>query len=122
MSLASSSELVILFGSHAKGTSHPESDVDVAVLRGTRALTVDEKLAVVRELSRRPDLPQGVMNLVDLHTASPLLEQEIAQEGKLVAGDPSVFIRFRVRAWKRYQDSAKFRRIRLNHLNTLYVK
>ena len=55
---------------------------------------------------------EDAVDVVDIWHAPPLLQQEIARHGKLIYGDAFDFIRFRVLAWKRYLDTAKFRRAR----------
>ena len=49
-------ELALVFGSVARGTPRPDSDVDMAVACPHRALTVDETLDIVAALAQRlPD-------------------------------------------------------------------
>ena len=104
-------KLLILFGSQASGKTHLRSDVDVAAL-GDRPLTGDEKEAVRERMARQFKASEDAVDVVDLWNAPPLLAQEIAARGKLLEGTPADFLRFRVLAWKRYQDTAKFRRAR----------
>ncbi len=108
-------ELVIRFGSTATGRARPDSDVDIAVW-SERELTLDERGRVVVELARRYGLNEDRIDLIDLRTVSPLLLHEVAEKGALLEGDPDDFIRFRVRAWKAYQDTARLRRAREKHL------
>lgn len=104
-------KLLILFGSQASGATHARSDVDVAVL-GDRPLTEDEKESVRERAAKQFHVSEEAVDAVDLWSASPLLAQEIAARGKLLHGTQADFLRFRVLAWKRYQDTAKFRRAR----------
>ena len=104
-------KLLILFGSRATGHARANSDWDVAVV-ADHALTLDERGAAAEEAARILDVNEDHIDLVDMWSASPLLQQFVAKDGKLLAGDPFLFIRFKVLAWKRYHDTAKFRRLR----------
>lgn len=110
--------LAILFGSRAKGHAGKMSDTDIAVL-ADHELDLREKIAVAEKFSGRLKISEDEVDVVDLRTASPLLQHEVAASGKLLEGDPEDFFQFRVLAWKRYQDTAKFRKIREKHLAKL---
>ena len=86
------------------------SDFDFAVL-GEKALTLSKKTRLSEYLAKKLKINEDKIDLVDLNTASPLLCYEVAQKGKLVEGNDFDFIRFKVRAWKIYLDTAKFRRL-----------
>jgi predicted nucleotidyltransferase len=103
--------LIILFGSRARGTHSPQSDYDVGVL-GNHALTLEERQEIVTNLAKELSANEDKIDLVDLWEATPLLERAVSEEGKLLHGTRDDFIRFRVLAWKRYLDTAKFRRAR----------
>lgn len=105
------STLVILFGSRARETASSQSDADVAVL-ADHPLTLSERSEFVLRIAQKIGAAEDRIDLVDLWHASPLLQRQIADEGRLLAGDAFDFLRFRVLAWKRYQDTAKFRRAR----------
>ena len=114
-------QLVILFGSQATKTAGTSSDFDVAVL-ADHPLTIQEKMQVGESVAEKLAISEDKVNVVDLWVAPPLLQHQIAQYGKLLQGDEFHFIRFKVLAWKRYQDTAKFRRIREKVLTLTYVK
>ena len=103
--------LLILFGSRAKGTARADSDWDVAVASGHQ-LSLDERVMYVQKAAQLLRVSEDDVDLVDTWSASPLLQHYIGEQGTLLAGDPFLFIRFRVLAWKRYQDTAKLRRLR----------
>ena len=94
-----------LFGSVARGTSRPGSDLDVAVLldpapeRGTWAsLRLDLRAELEARLGREVDL-------VVLNHAPPDLTHRVLRDGKLVIEtDPSARVRFEVRARNAYFD------------------
>lgn len=108
--------LLILFGSRATGHARADSDWDVAVV-ADHQLTWEEWSATLEQAARFLGANEDKIDLVDLWNASPLLQQFVAKEGKLLQGDPFLFIRFKVLAWKRYHDTAKLRRLRSEALH-----
>ena len=112
--------LIILFGSQARGSSGSLSDTDLAVL-ADHPLSREEKDEVGVRVARMRGVSEETLDVIDLWNASPLLQHQIGETGKLLEGDASAFIRFRVLAWKRYLDTAKFRRAREQALAS-YVK
>lgn len=107
--------LLILFGSRATGHARADSDWDVAAVADHR-LAWEEWSAALEKAAQLLNVSEDEIDLVDLWSASPLLQQFVAKEGKLLQGDPFLFIRFKVLAWKRYLDTAKFRRLRSESL------
>lgn len=103
--------LVILFGSRARGTTTSRSDADIGVL-ADRPLTLKDRSSVARVFTKKLAVSEDVLDITDLWNAPPLLAYRVAQEGRLLLGTNADFTRFRVLAWKRYLDTAKFRRIR----------
>ena len=118
--MAKNKRLIILFGSKAKGVSGGRSDTDIAVL-DVHSLGIREKMKIGEEMAERLNVSEDDLDVVDLWTASPLLQYEVAEHGKLIEGDEFDFLRFRVLAWKRYQDTAKFRRLREKVLAQKYA-
>ncbi len=92
----------------AKGKHGKESDVDVAFL-AERALSLEEKVQIGEEIANRLGVSADLIDLVDLRVAPPLLQHEVATKGKLLFGSNDDFLRFKVLAWKRYLNTAKFR-------------
>jgi predicted nucleotidyltransferase len=103
--------LIISFGSRINGRTNTNSDYDFGVL-GNTILTLEERTSIAYHLSKELNINEDKIDLVDLSNASPLLKFEVAKKGKLVQGKTFDFIRFKVRAMKEYQDTAKFRRMR----------
>ena len=98
-------ELVVLFGSMAKGRQGPRSDVDVAV-RCTGDADLDRLYVALA-----PRLRSDRLDLVDVRRASPLLMMEIARSGRvLYEKHPGAFREFQSLASRRYCDTAKLRR------------
>lgn len=107
--------LVISFGSRVSGRIHAGSDYDFAVLKkGQKGeeLTLDDRVDLTEYLSKKLNINEDKIDIVNIASASPLLKMEIARNGKLIEGDESDFIHFKVRAGREYMDTAKFRRIR----------
>jgi len=111
-------KLIILFGSKASGFSGRNSDVDVAVL-ADRPLSLSDKTFLIEDLIKKIETTEDKIDLIDLWQAPPLLQNEIAQSGKLLIGSEFDFLRFKVLAWKRYQDTKKLRRAREENLETI---
>jgi predicted nucleotidyltransferase len=72
-------ELLVLFGSRARGSSRPDSDVDVAV--GVSSWSTEVRRAVEVALARAVRAP---MDVSFLDTAPPQLRFEIARSGVCV--------------------------------------
>lgn len=112
-------KLVILFGSRARGTAGKMSDFDVAAL-ADQPLDLDDRGKVAEAIGRHFGVSEDIVDVADLWDAPPLLQHEAGESGKLFYGSEFDFLRFRVLAWKRYQDTAKFRRIRERALKEQY--
>jgi predicted nucleotidyltransferase len=84
-------DLAILFGSHATGTAHATSDIDLAVAfddhRPPDPSYNDVFLGLSADLSDA--LGTDNVDLVDLHTASPALVTAIFERGILLVGEPA---------------------------------
>ncbi len=113
-------KLVVLFGSKARGTAGRASDTDVAVL-GDRLLTAADKNELGERLAKKLHTTEEELDVIDLWEAPPLLAHQVGETGTLIEGTEFDFIRFRIRAWKQYLDTAKFRRARERSLKE-YVK
>jgi predicted nucleotidyltransferase len=97
-------ELLVLFGSAARGTASARSDVDVAV-RCAGAADLE-----ALHLALAPWLATGRLDLVDLRRAGPLLAFEVARSGRvLFERHPGAFREFQSLASRRYCDTEKLR-------------
>jgi predicted nucleotidyltransferase len=103
--------LIIAFGSQVTEKSTSQSDFDFAVL-ADKSLTLSERTNYIEHISKANKINEDKIDLIDLTSALPILKFEIAQNGKLIEGSYEDFIRFKVRAFKEYVDTAKFRRLR----------
>jgi predicted nucleotidyltransferase len=97
-------QLVILFGSTARGVTHRRSDLDVAIL-AKEPLDVVETATQVMALLRRSDV-----DVVDLRRASPLLAMEVVRSGILLyEREPGEYATVCSLAHRRYVDTTKLR-------------
>ena len=97
--------LAILFGSMAKGSARPDSDLDLAVYAG-RPLAAEEKMRLIEALAVLIGRP---VDLVDMHTAGLPVLGQIFSKGRRIHGSSSLYAslltRFQI-------DSADFMPIR----------
>ena len=103
--VAPSVELVVLFGSVARGRSLPDSDMDVAV-RCDGPADLDALYLLLA-----PRLASSLLDLVDLRRTGSLLAFQVARHGRLLyERDSGVFRSFQSLASRRYCDADKLRR------------
>jgi predicted nucleotidyltransferase len=69
---------VYLFGSRARGTNTPESDIDIAIDGGKRL--ADGVLGLIREEIEESTIPFFV-DVLDFHTLDNAMQQTILKEG-----------------------------------------
>lgn len=108
-------ELLVVFGSRARGTASASSDIDVGLLfaPGRSRDSVEDVRDAFEDRDR--------LDLVSLDDADPLLLREAAVDGRpLFESGPGVFEEFRVRALKRYWDTAWLRRLEADALRARY--
>jgi predicted nucleotidyltransferase len=80
-------ELAVVFGSVARGDARRDSDLDIAV-RYSTPLNPEQKLALISRLGIASGRP---VDLIDLHTAGPVVAREALTKGKRVFGSDSIF-------------------------------
>lgn len=100
--------LAILFGSTARGSARPDSDVDLAIWPADPDIPLSDELALQARLEA---LLGRDVDLVRIDRASPLLAWRIARDGIVLISDPPVAaIRFRARAAIAHGDDDELRR------------
>jgi len=101
-------ELAYLFGSTARGTTGPLSDVDVAIrFSPDGARSLDERLKLQDALCR--ELGSDRIDLVDLDDASPVLRYNVIRDGVTLKGENDVRVPFEVRVMSEYFDTHALR-------------
>lgn len=78
-------QLAFVFGSVARNTARPDSDIDVAILAG-RPLTGQETIELIETLA---DVTGRPVDLIDLAVAGPLIVGQALQHGCRVWGTPA---------------------------------
>ena len=121
-------QMLILFGSRARGEHKPDSDWDLGISydeanRQTHIKEIsNDYLTSLSILSELFEINRDLIDLIELDRCSPLTKYQVARDGKLIyeknTGD---FLKFRVRAWKEYADTAKFRKIQKDSID-LWLK
>ena len=97
-------QLIILFGSRAQGSIHPQSDIDLAFLFDQPVDPLSLTNRVVRLLHT------DRVDVVDLRRTTPLLAFSAAKNGRILyEGSPGIFNNFYSYAFRRFIDTAKLR-------------
>lgn len=78
--------LAILFGSRARGTGRPDSDIDIAILPTDAALPLRDESLLVTDLERATGAP---VDLVRLDHATEALRWRIARDGIVLLSNPA---------------------------------
>ena len=110
-------DLVVLFGSYARGRSRPDSDLDVAIHTtrqdyGKRDPDTEAfwEMELFADLNGVFQAPEG-LDLVVLNRVDSTVLFEVARYGiPFYQREPAKFHRFRSYAARRFYDDAKFRR------------
>ncbi|HEY4688837.1 MAG TPA: nucleotidyltransferase domain-containing protein [Anaerolineae bacterium] len=110
--------LAYLYGSQARGSAGPLSDIDVAILfrpevsrpdRGDRLFHLTGELM---SIFRRSDV-----FVADLDTASPLLRHRVYRDGQLLyCSDDRLRVKFAIEALRDYEDTRPLREIQRHYL------
>jgi predicted nucleotidyltransferase len=102
---------IYLYGSRARGTAKPSSDVDLALLLRSRPTA--RLSSVAREFEARVErLVRRPVEVVVLNTAPADLVHRVLRDGKLLLDrDRHARIRFEVQSRNEYFDLAPLRRL-----------
>lgn len=98
--------LILQFGSTVSGKLHARSDVDLALLLEQPELSLANYAELEHELQTL--FPGRQIDLAILNRADPLLLKQVAEGCRRVYGSDAEFQRFRLLAFKRYQDHRRF--------------
>jgi uncharacterized protein len=99
--------LALVFGSVARGTSKPHSDLDIAIFPVDPDLPLREELNLQSRLSA---VSGREVDLVRVDQCAPGLRFRLAREGLLLLGSSSELARFQARAGIEHADLAPARR------------
>ena len=96
--------LILLHGSQVTGRLHPESDVDIAVIRNHThythtTLRLSELIADLGNV-----LSTDRIDVADLTHADPLLLYAATQKATLLSGNPVELSALQLKAFHRYQN------------------
>jgi predicted nucleotidyltransferase len=101
-------KLALLFGSTARGTDRPDSDVDVAILPEDLSIPLSAELALEARLAKACGRH---VDLVRIDRASPMLAWRIARDAIVLLSEPPAEApRFRARAAIEHDEHADVRR------------
>ena len=104
-----------LFGSTARGTARPLSDVDVAVLLADGVDPLHERLTLMAEIASA--IGSDEVDVVVLNDAPVALAYRVLRDGILLRStDDLARIRHRVTVVDRYLDMEPFRRVQAEGL------
>lgn len=107
-------DLVVCFGSMARGRTHRRSDLDVAV-RATRPLGYRREAEIREELCAA--FGRTDVDVRDLRTLPAPLLRAIARDGIVChERERGAFARFQIYAFHRYVESAPLRALRQSRL------
>jgi predicted nucleotidyltransferase len=91
-------QLIYLFGSRADGSQKPSSDWDVALL-GQQKLDNVQRWELAQELAL---LLNADVDLVDLLSASTVLNMQVVSKGRLLYGDINIKDIFETKVYSMY--------------------
>jgi len=116
-------DLIVLFGSQAKGRTRKGSDVDVAVrARRRRWGDANWELGLVSDLAAALE-SSGEVDVAFLNGADPVLLFEVASDGiPLFEAEPAGFAQFCSYAARRYEDNRKWFERRRRYQETKYAR
>jgi predicted nucleotidyltransferase len=103
---------LVVFGSRARGTSRPDSDLDVAILPASPDSSERRHLQARAAAALAHLAPEGKVDVVILDEATDVLRQRILSQGRLLlCQDPEAWRELRVQTMREYGDREWVRRI-----------
>ncbi|MCQ6282812.1 nucleotidyltransferase domain-containing protein [Bacillus sp. EB600] len=114
---------IIVFGSFANGTTHKESDIDIAFYNKERDLSSYEVFMLAQELA---DILKMDVDLVDLTHASTVFQAQIFSTGKVIfSNDETLRMNIEMRSLSMYAKLNEERKLILENVDesgTIYEK
>ncbi|MCZ8025419.1 MAG: nucleotidyltransferase domain-containing protein [Microcystis sp. LE19-10.1B] len=79
-------QMLILFGSRARGDHRPDSDWDFAVLyeEGSNRKDISSQFKIYSLLEQALEIPEDKIDVIDLKGCSPILAHYVARDGQLL--------------------------------------
>jgi len=79
-------QMLILFGSRARGEHKPDSDWDFAVLyeEGSNRKDISSQFKIYSLLEQALEIPEDKIDVIDLKGCSPILAHYVARDGQLL--------------------------------------
>jgi uncharacterized protein len=104
--------VLVLFGSRARGTHRPDSDLDVAVLPATQDSQARRYLQADLAVALADLAPAGRVDVILLDEATEVLRQRVMETGRVLLNrDPEAWKELRVRTMREYGDAEYYRRM-----------
>ncbi len=94
--------VILQFGSTVTGTTHDDSDVDLAVQLDTPDMSLETILEMQEALQSR--FPGREVDVAILNRADPLFRKKIMESCRMLFGTAEDFARLRLYSFKTYQD------------------
>jgi len=98
-------QLLVQHGSTVSGRTHPQSDLDLAVLLDRVPATADY-LGLIADL--QTVFPGENLDIALLNTADPLLLKKVTERCRLLYGTRRRLTELQLYAFKRFQDYRRF--------------
>jgi predicted nucleotidyltransferase len=104
--------VLVVFGSRARGTHRPDSDLDIAVLPDTADSRARRYLQANLAVAFAHLAPEGRVDVILLDEAPAELRQGVMESGRVLLNrDPKAWKELRVRTMREYGDSEYYRRL-----------
>jgi predicted nucleotidyltransferase len=104
--------VLVVFGSRARGTQRPDSDLDVAVLPESADSRARRRLQVAVAVALADLAPEGRVDVVLLDEVSNDFRQAVMESGRVLLGrDLEAWKELRVRTMREYGDREWARRL-----------
>jgi uncharacterized protein len=103
-----------LFGSHARGSAGPLSDVDIAVYLDGRLNEFDYRLTLIESLARK--VRSDDLDVIALNSAPVLLAFDVIRDGIVLKDDRSRRVIFEAKVIRDYLDTAHLREVQCQYL------
>ena len=109
--------LILAHGSQVSHQTHPQSDLDIAILPQNPHQTINF-INLINDLSQI--FPNQHIDLVNLAKTNPLLLKRVADQCQLLSGSQQNLAKFQLQAFHRYNDYLPYFKLEQQHiLNSL---